>query len=107
MLPNGKRRVLVALPDDELGSLFERLGKIGGTVNVAVPVDDGLAVIVFTPSPDKASDLLDDCPIGRTSAVGMLLSLLRSTGKATRCRLTEPNYEAELVDDATRVPSPS
>lgn len=104
VLPDGTRQVLIALPDDELGPVFRRIKTMGGTANVAVPDGDDLSVIVFTPFTGKAEHA-DDCPVGRKSAVGVLLALLRSTGRSARCRMTEPDYEAELVDNNTHAPS--
>jgi hypothetical protein len=103
-LPNGTRQVLVALPDDALGPVFRRIKSLGGTANVAVPDGDNLAVIVFSPSSGEATQT-DECPVSRKSVVGVLLALLQSTGRPARCRLTEPDYEAELVDNSTHAPS--
>jgi hypothetical protein len=99
VLHNGKRQVLVALPTDKLGPLSKRLRSFSGPVNVAVGGPQGIEVIAFYPSPVPAPQgSLDNCDISKASEVGMLLALLRTTRKLTRCRFVEPDYEAELVE---------
>lgn len=100
VLPSGKRHVIVALASDTYGSLLRRVKKIGGAVNVIVGGEglDDVAVIVFHPSPQEPSSDYDDCQVGPQSEVGLLIALLRATGRPTRIRLASPKYEAQLVD---------
>ncbi len=105
VLPNGTRQVLVAMPGDALGPIFRRVKSFGGPTNIAVADAEGFAVIVITPSRDEVEVGAEECPVSGKSAIGLLLSLLRSNGGSARCRLTEPDYEAELVDDGVCVPA--
>jgi hypothetical protein len=105
VLSNGTRQILIALPNDELGPIFKRVKNFGGPTNVAVVDEVALAVIVITPSTADEPFTTEDCDVSSKSEIGLLLSLLRSTGMPTRCRLREPDYEAELIENRVDVPA--
>lgn len=92
----GNRVEAEAPPMGSEGSRRRRGLKCGGPTNVAVPDAEQLVVIVLTPMAGEHDEA--DCPVSRKSDVGMLLLLLRASGAPARCRLSEPNYEAELVN---------
>jgi len=107
ILPNGKRQVLVALPSDTVGPLIRRAKSFGGPVNLAVASDDfkQIDVIVFHVTANRALVTeSQECSVTKTTEMGMLVALLRSTGKPARLRFVQPNFEAELIDADGRVP---
>jgi hypothetical protein len=99
-LSNGQRHVVVALPTDTYGDLLGRLSALKGPVNVLVSGSPkAVHVIVFTPSAGRRNHGdFDQCEIGPTSEIGLLLELLRDTKRSTEVRLVTPNYDTELVD---------
>lgn len=99
-LSNGQRHVVVALPTDTYGDLLGRVSILGGPVNVMVSESPkAVHVIVFTRHTGARNNGdYDQCEIGPTSEIGLLLDLLRDTKRATKIRLVSPNYDTELVD---------
>lgn len=104
-LQSGKRHVLVALSTDTYGSLAARLRSFKGPVNVAIGgKKDEVDVIVFHRSPTHASPCpRDDCEVGETSELGLLVALLKRTRKPTRIQIASPRFDAELVDNDDEV----
>jgi hypothetical protein len=42
---------------------------------------------------------MDNCEVGESKELGLLVALLRKRRKMTQVRLTQPRYEAELVEN--------
>ncbi|MBX6391806.1 MAG: hypothetical protein IRZ08_22930 [Frankia sp.] len=97
---DGERPVVVVLPDDSLGYLFDRVENYGGSANVVVDFGASVMIIAVTPDPPGAvghlgGGLHDDSP------VEMLTLLLRKYGpqQCYRIRAAETRLvsEQELI----------
>lgn len=96
----GTRPIIVALPDDRMGWAFERVRKMGGSANITFFVGDDLAVIGVEPGPaDLPVADEDDCPVTAETQIGMLLEYLRVRRRGVHCRLVEPEYTLELLEE--------
>jgi hypothetical protein len=42
---------------------------------------------------------MDNCEVGESKELGLLVARLRKRRKMTQVRLTQPRYEAELVEN--------
>jgi hypothetical protein len=98
-LSNGQRHVVIGLPTETYGDLLKRVSVFGGPVNVVVSESPkAVHVIVFTPhTGPRAEGEYDECEIGASSEIGLLLDLLHNTKRTTKVRLVTPNYDTELV----------
>jgi hypothetical protein len=103
-MANGSREILIATENETLGSVFSRIHKINGPVNVAVPYQDACSVIIMTPSSRQAGDTEHECPIGPTSELGLLIALLETVDHSVKCHIKDPDYEAELQDSGLHIP---
>lgn len=96
----GERPVVVALPDDRMGMVFDRLQELRGPVNLFVQTDPGFALVLLEPAkrPEAREVPPDVCPIHEDTHVSMLLTLLREIGPIT-CHRVASDCTFELVDD--------
>lgn len=72
--PDGSYPVIVALPDDTMGSIELRRDRIGRDVNIVVAYPERMAVIAMR---DGQSD--DPAEVSPSSTIGMLVAWLRAT----------------------------
>jgi hypothetical protein len=91
------------LDSETCGELLKRIASYRGAVNVVVGAASGIFdVVVFQRSvvPAKgARPSMDNCEVGESKELGLLVALLRKRRKMTQVRLTQPRYEAELVEN--------
>jgi hypothetical protein len=105
---HGEHVIVPALPDDTMGELFGQLHAAKGTIYVAVPDGDELAIITMTPTrPARHAAASDDCPIYRHMEVKMVLDYLRMCRTPVRCyeALPDvPNVMMQLLNDGPALP---
>jgi hypothetical protein len=99
---SGERHIVIALRDDSLGYVFDRVEECGGAANIVVDLGISVAVIAVTPDSPDAPDSLDDMnassPLHDDAPTEMLLLLLRDYGPQ-RCRRLRPHMETRLVGE--------
>ncbi|MFC3983435.1 hypothetical protein [Streptosporangium jomthongense] len=97
--------VLVGFGDDTLQFVMERVGLLGGNVNLIVPIG-GLTAWPFHMaflritnggSPDATAD--DECLVNENSELGMLMELLCHRRRTMRLRLRRQETVIELMHD--------
>lgn len=97
----GAHTLIHALHDDDLGYVFDRLKDAGGgAANLIVRMQDGeIEIVALVGAKGGATTDDADCPVTRSSHVGMLVQLLvQREGKPVLCRLVAPtSYQAELA----------
>jgi hypothetical protein len=96
---SGERHIVIALRDDSLGYVFDRVDECGGAANIVVDLGISVAVIAVTPdSPDSPDDANASSPLHDDAPTEMLLLLLRDYGPQ-RCRRLRPHMETRLVGE--------
>jgi hypothetical protein len=98
---SGEHMIVPALPDDPMGSFFDKLRSADGTIYIAVREDDGLAVVSMSPAwpPRHAVPAPDECPIHRDTQLQMIIGYLRATRGPLTCYEASPGVMVELVDE--------
>ena len=98
---SGEHVIVPALPDDPMGSFFDKLRAADGTIYIAVREEDGLAVLSMSPArpPRHAVPSPDQCPIHRDTHLQMIIGYLRATRGPLTCYEASPGVMVELVDD--------
>ena len=88
---DGVRPIVVALPDDTVGTVMNRVHRYGVRVNVVVPdaADNLFMLSVLTGrGADSAQGTEEPCDIHEDSPIGMLLSLLQQLpDRGAHCRI--------------------
>lgn len=94
--------ILVALPDDTMGTVFERLKDYDNCANLIVPDRESFTIALFYrgevegyASPRRDDD---DCPIHEDSEVSMFIAYLEEVRRPISCHLAAPNCNVELID---------
>lgn len=98
----GEHVIVPALPDDTMGELFAQLHAAIGTIYIAVPDGDEVAIITMTAERQPAPP--DSCPIYRHMEVKMVLDYLRMCRTPVRCYEALPNVIMQLLDDGPALP---
>lgn len=95
-----ERVVLVALPADRLGTIFDRVDSYGTTVNVVVPGNEGggFDILSFCSAEEELAESACCCEIHDNADIGMLLAYMRTNRRPLRI-LRMGRYEMELVED--------
>jgi hypothetical protein len=96
-MPDGERPIVIALRDDTVGYLFDRVDDYGGAANVIVDLGLTIGIITVTPDPPRAAvgsshPLHDDAP------VEMLFLLLKDFGPQ-QCHPIRPDRETQFVGE--------
>jgi hypothetical protein len=96
----GEHPVIVALPDDNMGMVFERLAEIGSPATVVTTTQGaGLALLDVRPAgPDTVVDSASDYGIHVDTEVSMLLVLLEQSGGIVVCHEVN-DVTVTLIDD--------
>lgn len=94
--------IVVALPEDSVGSLFEEVRRhTSRTQLLAVPRGRNAIAIVQMTVTRGASRDADPCSIHPDSEIGMMLDLLTETHRPMTCRVVDPQWRFELIEDGT------
>jgi hypothetical protein len=104
---DGSLPVLVALPSDRMGTIFELLAvRYHKGANLVTRTTSGVSVVTFHRAPKhlRMSPLPPECPVHVDSEVSMLVEYLRLHRGPVTCRPVETGYEMELVEDGRSVP---
>ncbi|CAI7976216.1 hypothetical protein FRAHR75_230005 [Frankia sp. Hr75.2] len=95
--PDGERPVVVALREDSVGYVFDRVDDYGGSANVVVDLGLSIAIITVTPDPPGTASKASH-PIHDDSPMEMLVVLLRDYGPQ-QCHRIRPDRETRLVGE--------
>lgn len=102
----GRYPVVVALMDDTLGYVFDRVADLGGACNVAVPSERGTTYIGIEPLAATSVPVVDEerCQVHRGTEVGMLLTLLSRFATGPLVLSMHPEAQLHLLEDGRRDP---
>lgn len=90
--------IIVALPDDTMGSVYEQMENRGGYATLATFDEQGLMLLRGEPSgaPDsEGSGILDYLPVGASAEVGMFVAFMRRAHGRVRVEVT-PSTDMQL-----------
>ena len=109
--PSGEHVFIPVLPDDTVGYVFDQVREAASPTYVVTRIENRVEVAMMVPARSltawpEAIATDTDCPVQRSSEVGMLFAYLRTQrGRRVVCIESSPALTMELVEDGSDLAS--